>query len=75
MARAPNRSQTKKVHVTIPVLNYERLEWLAETGLFGPTAAEVAKYFITAGLADLSGKGVLPLKIPRKRRKTEKAAA
>jgi hypothetical protein len=64
MARAPNRSQTKKVHVTIPVSNYDRLEWLAETGLFGPTAAEVAKYFITAGLADLSGKAVLPIKLP-----------
>jgi hypothetical protein len=71
MARSPNLSQTTKVHVTIPVANYRRLEWLAETGLFGPTAAEVAKHFITAGLADLSGKGLLPLKLPKTRRKRE----
>jgi hypothetical protein len=64
MARKANPSQTKKVHPTIPVANYERLEWLAETGLYGATAAEVAKHFITNGLAELTGRGVLPVKLP-----------
>lgn len=64
MARKANQTQTKKVHPTISVANYERLEWLAETGLYGATASEVAKHFITNGLADLTGQGVLPVKLP-----------
>jgi hypothetical protein len=69
VARKPNPSQTKKVHPTIAVANYERLEWLAETGLYGATASEVAKHFITNGLAELTGQGVLPIKLPDNWRK------
>lgn len=64
VARTANTTQTKKVQATIAVSNYERLEWLAESGLYGPTASEVAKHFITNGLAHLTEQGVLPIKLP-----------
>lgn len=64
MPRSRNPTETKKLQTTIGVPAYQRLEWLAKAGLYGPNPAEVAKYLIINSLDQLTRERVIPLTLP-----------
>jgi len=64
MGREPNATRSARVAPRLPAQAHRRLELLAETGLFGSTASEVAKYLIVQGLQGMIRDGIQPAELP-----------
>ncbi len=63
MARK-NANESRRVEFRISGPSYERLEFLAKTGLYGGSVGEVARMLVGRELDDLTRAKVLPLELP-----------
>jgi hypothetical protein len=60
LARAAERANSNGIVIEVASAEAEALEFLAEYGIYGPSADDVATYLIIRGLDDLTRAGVLP---------------
>ena len=59
MARPKQLAPAQKIVITTNPGVGAYLDDLARAGLYGSTRAEVAKFFVTQGVADAIGKGII----------------
>lgn len=68
MARAPNRSPSKVLQITLSEQSNAMLVELARRGIWGRNAAEVAARFIDEALQKFVDAPKLPLRLSKKER-------